>query len=158
MDYFNILNILYIPYRIYRLYPYRGNMRLSKRGEYGLRAMIRLAEMDNEGNTVQIREIAALENIPIKFLEQILVTLKNAGYLHSRKGVGGGYYLARTPREINLGSIIRILDGPLAPIKCVSRTAYEFLRLPGRDHLWITHGYVRCTQCHGRNSRPNNSG
>ena len=100
-------------------------MRISKRGEYGLRAMIRLAELDGESETIQIKEIASQENIPTKFLEQILLTLKNAGFLHSRMGMGGGYYLARTPQEINLGDIIRTLDGPLAPIKCVSQMAYE---------------------------------
>ena len=100
-------------------------MRLSKRGEYGLRAMICLAEQDSETETVQIKEIAAQENIPIKFLEQILLTLKNAGFLHSRMGAGGGYYLARPAQELNLGDIIRTLDGPLAPIKCVSQMAYE---------------------------------
>lgn len=106
-------------------------MRLSKRGEYGLRAMIDIATALREapGQThsgmVQIKEIAERQHIPMKFLEQILLTLKNAGLLRSRMGVGGGYYLARPPEQISLGQIIRILDGPLAPIRCVSQTAYE---------------------------------
>ena len=104
-------------------------MRLSKRGEYGLRAMIDLAALSSEqhpGNgVVQIKEIAEREQIPSKFLEQILLTLKNAGLLQSKMGVGGGYYLARPPKEISLGHIVRILDGPLAPIRCVSQMAYE---------------------------------
>ncbi|MBN1538271.1 MAG: Rrf2 family transcriptional regulator [Anaerolineales bacterium] len=102
-------------------------MRLSKRGEYGLRAMIDLAILEPEtGNgVVQIKEIAEREKIPAKFLEQILLTLKNAGLLHSKMGIGGGYYLARPADEITLGHIIRILDGPLAPIRCVSQMAYE---------------------------------
>lgn len=103
-------------------------MRLSKRGEYGLRAMIRLAEPSADGSSlamVQIKEISERENISSKFLEQILLTLKNAGLLHSKMGLGGGYYLAKPPGEITLGQIFRTLDGPLAPVKCVSQMAYE---------------------------------
>jgi Rrf2 family protein len=74
---------------------------------------------------VQIKEIAQREQISAKFLEQILLTLKNAGMLHSKMGVGGGYYLARSPKEITLGQIFRVLDGPVAPIRCVSQMAYE---------------------------------
>jgi Rrf2 family protein len=103
-------------------------MRLSKRGEYGLRAMISLANMldaDQQNPIIPIKEISRTENIPIKFLEQILLTLKNAGLLQSKMGFGGGYYLAKPPTEINLGQIVRVLDGPLAPIRCVSQMAYE---------------------------------
>ena len=103
-------------------------MRLSKRGEYGLRAMIMLAgtpETDAPLPMVQIKEISQREQISAKFLEQILLTLKNAGLLHSKMGVGGGYYLARPSSEITLGQIFRTLDGPVAPIKCVSQMAYE---------------------------------
>lgn len=104
-------------------------MRLSKRGEYGLRAMIVLAGTTPHPNAslpvVQIREISEREKIPGKYLEQILLTLKNAGLLHSKMGVGGGYYLAKSPSEITLGQIFRVLDGPLAPIRCVSHMAYE---------------------------------
>src|SRR5512145_1272958 len=103
-------------------------MRLSKRGEYGLRAMIRLAEPAERGNSpvmMQIKDISQREQISPKFLEQILLTLKNAGLLHSKMGVGGGYYLARPASEITLGQIFRVLDGPVAPIKCVSQMAYE---------------------------------
>ena len=103
-------------------------MRLSKRGEYGLRAMMRLAEDIQLGQPyplMQIKEIAGRDKIPAKFLEQILLALKNAGLLHSKMGIGGGYYLGKPPEEITLGHIIRVLDGPLAPIRCVSQTAYE---------------------------------
>lgn len=102
-------------------------MRLSKRGEYGLRAMMALARPEPEGTPpiVQIREIAEREQIPAKFLEQILLALKNGGLLHSKMGVGGGYHLAKPASEISLGQIVRILDGPLAPVKCVSQMAYE---------------------------------
>lgn len=110
-------------------------MRLSKRGEYGLRAMISLAEAQKNSPTgmIQIREISAREKIPAKFLEQILLALKNAGLVHSKMGVGGGYYLARTPKEITLGQIVRTLDGPLAPIKCVSQMAYEPCGCPDEE-------------------------
>jgi Rrf2 family protein len=100
-------------------------MRLSKRGEYGLRAMIDLATWERTTPLVQIKDIAEREKIPAKFLEQILVTLKNAGLLNSRMGVGGGYHLARPAHEITLGHIFRVLDGPLAPVRCVSQMAYE---------------------------------
>jgi len=104
-------------------------MRLSKRGEYGLRAMIELATWSNESQNgsqvVQIKDLAERQHIPAKFLEQIMLSLKNAGLLHSKMGVGGGYYLARPAGEISLGHIVRVLDGPLAPIGCVSQMAYE---------------------------------
>ena len=102
-------------------------MRLSKRGEYGLRAMIFLADRQKETPTavVQIKEISERDKIPAKFLEQILLSLKNAGLVHSKMGIGGGYYLGRPPSEVTLGHIIRVLDGPLAPIRCVSQMAYE---------------------------------
>lgn len=100
-------------------------MHLSKRGEYGLRAMIYLAKVAEQDQRVTIREIAAGEQIPAKFLEQILLSLKNAGALQSKMGVGGGYYLARPADEITLGEIKRVLDGPIAPIRCVSHMAYE---------------------------------
>jgi len=103
-------------------------MRLSKRGAYGLRAMIVLANTSHPNAplpVVQIKEISGREKIPGKYLEQILLTLKNAGLLHSKMGIGGGYYLAKLPGEITLGQIFRVLDGPLAPISCVSQMAYE---------------------------------
>ncbi len=103
-------------------------MRLSKRGEYGLRAMIALAEPADKSDTPQMMQIKAIslrEQISPKFLEQILLTLKNAGLLHSKMGVGGGYYLSRSAKEITLGQIFRVLDGPVAPVKCVSHMSYE---------------------------------
>lgn len=111
-------------------------MRLSKRGEYGLRAMITMAEATTSGRSpamMQIKEISQREQISPKFLEQILLTLKNAGLLHSKMGLGGGYYLARPPGEITLGQIFRVLDGPVAPIKCVSQMAYEPCGCPDEE-------------------------
>jgi Rrf2 family protein len=107
-------------------------MRLSKRGEYGLRAMIDLATWQGEF-PVQIKEISDRQQIPAKFLEQILLSLKNAGLLQSKMGVGGGYYLAKDPQEISLGHIVRVLDGPLAPIRCVSQLAYEPCGCPDEE-------------------------
>lgn len=114
-------------------------MRLSKRGEYGLRAMISLADAQKNSPTgmIQIKEISAQEKIPAKFLEQILLALKNAGLVHSKMGVGGGYYLARAPKEITLGQIVRTLDGPLAPIKCVSQMAYEPCGCPDEENCGL---------------------
>ena len=97
---------------------------LSMKAKYGLRAMLFLAREYGEG-PILISEIARKEAIPKKFLELILLELRNTGYLHSKKGKGGGYYLGKSPQQISLGEIIRILDGPLAPIPCVSLTAYR---------------------------------
>jgi Rrf2 family protein len=102
-------------------------MHLSKRGEYGLRAMIILAEAQQNypPGLIQIKEISLRDQIPSKFLEQILLALKNAGLVQSKMGVNGGYYLARPSDQINLSQIVRVLDGPLAPVRCVSQMAYE---------------------------------
>ena len=110
-------------------------MRLSKRGEYGLRAAIHLANAQKHSPDamVQIKDISVQEKIPTKYLEQILLALKNAGLLQSKMGVGGGYYLAKAPEQINLGQIIRVLDGPLAPIRCVSHMAYEPCGCPDEE-------------------------
>ena len=112
-------------------------MHLSKRGEYGLRAMILLAKAPVEEKRLTISEIAEQENIPAKFLEQILLNLKNAGLLQSKIGAGGGYYLARPPEQITLGEIKRTLDGPVAPIRCVSHMAYEPCGCPDEEHCGL---------------------
>ena len=90
-------------------------MKVSKRGQYGMRALCHLAETHGSG-VVQIREIARRESIPAKFLEGILLELKHAGIVRSRRGIDGGYELAREPSEIMLGQVMRVLDGPLAPL------------------------------------------
>ena len=90
-------------------------MKVSKRGQYGMRALCHLAETYGSG-VVQIREIARKESIPGKFLEGILLELKHAGIVRSRRGIDGGYELAREPKEIMLGQVMRVLDGPLAPL------------------------------------------
>ena len=100
---------------------------LSRRAKYGLKAVINLGKNSN-GKPVLISEIAKEEQIPKKFLEVILLDLKNHGYLQSKKGKGGGYYLVKKSKDIYIGDIIRILDGPLAPIKCVSKSAFVACR------------------------------
>ena len=100
-------------------------MRLSKRGEYGIRSMLYMAKHSQPGALVQLKQIAEKENIPVKYLEQILLALRHAGLLHSRMGIGGGYTLAKSAGNISLGQIARTLDGPLAPVNCVSQMAYE---------------------------------
>ena len=97
---------------------------LTARGKYGLKAMVHLAQLKPD-TTAQATEIASVEGIPKKFLDAILGDLRKAGLITAKKGPGGGYALAGRPREINVGTIIRSLDGPLAPIACASRTAYE---------------------------------
>ena len=99
-------------------------MKLSKKSEYGLRALLELT-LAYGSTTLQRHDIAARQHIPIEFLEQILLALKRAGLLSSRRGAKGGYTLIKQPKDISLGHVIRILDGPLAPIGCVSKTAYQ---------------------------------
>lgn len=98
-------------------------MRLSRKGEYALRAMIVLAQDYGEG-PVRIQDIAARERIPRKFLEQILLDLKKAGLVQSRRGAGGGYLLLRPPERVTFAEIVRTIDGPLAPLSCVSKHAH----------------------------------
>jgi len=85
--------------------------------------MIVLAQRYGEG-PILISDIAAGDHMPRKFLELILLELKNHGLLASKKGKGGGYFLAKPPNSITVGQIVRIVDGPIAPLPCVSRTAY----------------------------------
>ena len=97
---------------------------LSKKAKYGLKAMTILAKEYGTGPLL-IGDIAKRERIPAKFLELILLELKKAGFLQSKKGKGGGYYLNRLPETISVGALIRALDGPLALLPCVSQMAYE---------------------------------
>lgn len=97
---------------------------LSKKAQYALKAMGYLAAKFGEG-PVLISEIARKKKIPIKFLESILLQLKNKGVLDSKKGKGGGYFLANAPKKTTLASAIRIVDGPIAMIPCVSLNFYQ---------------------------------
>ena len=92
---------------------------ISKRTQYGLRALYSLAKDYGRGPTL-ITRLAREEAIPKKFLEQILLTLKEAGFVSSKKGKGGGYVLAQSPDQITLGAVIRHMEGPIAPLPCAS--------------------------------------
>jgi len=102
---------------------------LSRKARYALRALYALAADETRG-PVLIADLAERENIPRKFLEAILLELKNAGVLKSKKGKGGGYALARPADQITIGQIVRTIDGPLAPVPCASERAF-----------------VRCDEC-----------
>jgi Rrf2 family transcriptional regulator, cysteine metabolism repressor len=91
-------------------------MRISKKAEYALRALAVIARQRTKSWSIQ--ELSDLEHIPLKFLEQILLTLRHAGVLASKRGVRGGYTLVRMPENIRLGEVIALFDGPLAPVPC----------------------------------------
>ncbi|PTY06540.1 Rrf2 family transcriptional regulator [Opitutaceae bacterium EW11] len=113
-------------------------MKLSKRGEYGLRALIDIGLARELGrDLLQLNELASNEKIPVKFLEQILIDLKQGGFLESVRGKYGGYRLSRPAKEIIIGQVVRFLDGPLAPIGCVSQTAYERCSCPDEAHCGL---------------------
>ncbi|HMI65127.1 MAG TPA: Rrf2 family transcriptional regulator [Cyclobacteriaceae bacterium] len=97
---------------------------LSKKCKYAIHALVYLADRYQQG-PVHIQEIAEAQHIPKKFLEAILLELRNAKILHSKKGKGGGYYLYRKPQEVNLIEIIRLMDGAIAMLPCVSLNYYE---------------------------------
>ena len=97
---------------------------LTKKGKYGLKAMVHLAEAPQD-NLISVGEIAKARNIPRKFLDNILTDLRVAGFVQSRKGKGGGFCLAKPADQISIGNIIRSLDGPLAPLPCASKTGYK---------------------------------
>src|SRR5205823_13188325 len=113
-------------------------MKLSKRGEYALRALIDLGIAQELGFSIlQASELARKEKLPVKFLEQILAQLKLGGYVKSTRGKLGGYSLAKPMRRIKFGSVIRFIEGPLAPIRCVSRTAYARCSCPDEVHCGL---------------------
>src|SRR6185503_6889280 len=111
-------------------------MKLSVRGEYALRALIVLG-LNYEQPVVRIQTISKLQNIPQRFLEQILNDLKAAGLLESKRGVGGGYRLRLPPERINLAQVIRHIEGPLAPVSCVSEGFYERCSCPNEEKCGI---------------------
>jgi Rrf2 family protein len=113
-------------------------MKLSKRGEYALRALIDFGIAQELGRPLlKIGELVRKERLPVKFLEQILTQLRGAGYVATKRGKAGGYLLAKPASEISLGEVIRLIDGPLAPISCVSVTAYERCSCPDEDHCGL---------------------
>ena len=105
---------------------------LSSRARYATRAVLDLSLLADQG-PIQIQDIASRQNIPVKFLQQILVALKMTGFVQSRKGPGGGYSLAVPPQEITLGAVLRAMDGPIAPISCVSVTKFSECGCPNPE-------------------------
>ena len=106
-------------------------MKVSKRGEYALRALIDLGIAAELGHPMlRAQEIVARENLPKGFLDQILMQLRKAGLIGTKRGKHGGYFLSKPMDSITLGQIIRLVDGPLAPIRCVSQSKYEKCSCP----------------------------
>lgn len=113
-------------------------MKISKRGEYALRALIDFGIAQELGRPLlKIGELVEKEHLPVKFLEQILTQLKQAGYIDTKRGKSGGYFLAKPAKDVSFGHVIRLIDGPLAPISCVSQTAYERCTCPDEDHCGL---------------------
>lgn len=113
-------------------------MKLSKRGEYALRSLINLGIAAKVGRRlVRVTELAKAEDLPIKFLEQVIQQLREAGYVESERGKHGGYRLAKPAEAIPIGAVVRLIDGPLAPIGCVSQTAYEPCNCPDEAHCGL---------------------
>lgn len=111
-------------------------MKLSLRGEYALRALLVLG-LNYDESVVRIQAISDQQNIPKRFLEQILNDLKSAGIVQSKRGVAGGYRLARPPQEISLASVVRHIEGALAPVSCVSERFYEKCSCPDESRCAI---------------------
>jgi Rrf2 family protein len=113
-------------------------MRLSKKGEYALRSLINLGiAAEIKRDLVQASELAENEQLPLKFLIQILLELREAGILESELGKFGGYRLAKPARKIAIGEVVRLIDGPLAPIACVSLSGYEACTCPDEAHCGL---------------------
>lgn len=111
-------------------------MKLTVRGEYVLRALVVLG-MNHGRGLIQVSQISRQQNIPKRFLEQILNDLRSGGVVESRRGARGGYFLAKPPSEIPLAEIIRLIDGPLAPVSCVSEKFYERCSCPDESRCGI---------------------
>jgi Rrf2 family protein len=113
-------------------------MKLSVRGEYALRALMVLArEYSEDDSVVRIQEISQRQNIPKRFLEQILNDLKSAGIVESKRGIAGGYRLRKAPERVTLAEIVRHIEGPLAPVSCVSEKFYEKCSCPDESRCAI---------------------
>ncbi len=113
-------------------------MKLSKRGEYALRALIDLGiAQELKRPLLQISELVDKERLPVKFLEQILTQLRAAGYVNTKRGKHGGYFISKPLDTIRIGDVVRLIDGPLAPIACVSQTAYARCTCPDETHCGL---------------------
>jgi Rrf2 family protein len=111
-------------------------MKLSLRGEYALRALVVLG-LNHGREVVRIQTISQQQNIPKRFLEQILNDLRSAGILESKRGLAGGYRLRVPPEQITLASVVRLIEGPLAPVSCVSEKFYERCSCPDENTCGI---------------------
>ena len=111
-------------------------MKLSLRGEYALRALLVLG-LNYGQQVIRIQSISEHQNIPKRFLEQILNDLKSAGFVRSRRGVAGGYRLACPPQEISLAAVVRHIEGALAPVSCVSERFYQKCSCPDESRCAI---------------------
>ena len=111
-------------------------MKLSLRGEYALRALLVLG-LNCDKPLVRIQTISDQQNIPKRFLEQILNDLKSAGLVQSKRGMAGGYRLARRPEDISLAAVVRHVEGALAPVSCVSQRFYEKCSCPDESRCPI---------------------
>lgn len=113
-------------------------MRLTKKGEYALRTLIRLGIAEREGKGVSsVSTLAEQERLPFKFLEAILFELRGAGYVESLRGKHGGARLAKPMKAIKMGEVVRLIDGKLAPIGCASETEYEPCTCPDEVHCGL---------------------
>lgn len=105
-------------------------MNISTKSRYGVRAMIYLADIFGENKFTPLKEIAQKEEIPFDYLEKIISQLRKSGLIKSKKGIQGGYSLARSPEKINVGEIIKILEKTFAPVKCVAKEKEERYNCP----------------------------
>ncbi len=113
-------------------------MKLSSKGEYATRAILELSRRYGEEKPVPVDVIAEAQSIPPRFLEQILLLLRRSGFVRSRRGPQGGYMLAKPPSEISMAQITRAIDGPLAPVACVSQLEHEECELADTCELrWV---------------------
>ncbi len=113
-------------------------MNLTRKGEYALRSLIKLGIAHELGRAhLSVSELAESEKLPLKFLEQVLFQLRGAGYIHTKRGKYGGYFLAKDMKSIRIGEIVRLIDGKLAPIACASLTAHEKCSCPDETHCGL---------------------
>jgi len=113
-------------------------MKLSKRGEYGMRTLINLGIAREVGREVlSASDLSSEDNLPLKFVEQILADFRHAGIIATKRGKFGGYYLHKDPSEIKMGDMVRLLDGMLAPIPCASESFYQPCTCADEDHCGL---------------------
>jgi Rrf2 family protein len=113
-------------------------MKLTKKGEYGLRTLIQLGIAEKLGRgVVSVADLAESENLPYKFIENILQELRKDGYVESKRGKDGGCRLAKPMKDITIGEVVRLIDGRLAPIGCASETDYEKCSCPDEVHCGL---------------------